>query len=126
MRGHRQSFGVRTSRVAQWLACWAHNPKVRGSKPRSAKLCEGGGPLGEPAGGRAGTAAVMEKAPVSLAGTLRGRASGISDAGEVIMYGDVRFYVMMITMVMKYNDDVVNEAARRSSFISMYDDDKCW
>ena len=28
---------VRTmSGVAQWLACWAHNPKVRGSKPRSA------------------------------------------------------------------------------------------
>ena len=25
-----------TSGVAQWLACWAHNPKVRGSKPRSA------------------------------------------------------------------------------------------
>ena len=29
-----------TSRVAQWLACWAHNPKVRGSKPRSAKFGE--------------------------------------------------------------------------------------
>ena len=27
------------SGVAQWLACWAHNPKVRGSKPRSAILC---------------------------------------------------------------------------------------
>ena len=25
-----------TSKVAQWLVCWAHNPKVRGSKPRSA------------------------------------------------------------------------------------------
>jgi hypothetical protein len=25
------------SGVAQWLACWAHNPKVRGSKPRSAR-----------------------------------------------------------------------------------------
>jgi hypothetical protein len=24
------------SGVAQWLACLAHNPKVRGSKPRSA------------------------------------------------------------------------------------------
>jgi hypothetical protein len=24
------------SGVAQWLACWAHNPKVRGSKPRFA------------------------------------------------------------------------------------------
>lgn len=24
------------SEVAQWLACWAHNPKVRGSKPRFA------------------------------------------------------------------------------------------
>ena len=45
-RGARQSnasasflfFTVRnpTSGVAQWLACWAHNPKVRGSKPRSA------------------------------------------------------------------------------------------
>ena len=28
-----------TSGVAQWLACWAHNPKVRGSKPRSATFC---------------------------------------------------------------------------------------
>lgn len=27
-----------SSGVAQWLACWAHNPKVRGSKPRSANL----------------------------------------------------------------------------------------
>ena len=27
------------SGVAQWLACWAHNPKVRGSKPRSAIIC---------------------------------------------------------------------------------------
>ena len=26
------------SGVAQWLACWAHNPKVRGSKPRSARF----------------------------------------------------------------------------------------
>ena len=26
------------SGVAQWLACWAHNPKVRGSKPRSANV----------------------------------------------------------------------------------------
>ena len=26
------------SGVAQWLACWAHNPKVCGSKPRSAIL----------------------------------------------------------------------------------------
>jgi len=25
------------SGVAQWLACWAHNPKVRGSRPRSAR-----------------------------------------------------------------------------------------
>ena len=25
-----------SSGVAQWLACWAHNPNVRGSKPRSA------------------------------------------------------------------------------------------
>ena len=31
---HRQHSGV-----AQWLACWAHNPKVRGSKPRSATHC---------------------------------------------------------------------------------------
>ena len=28
-----------SSGVAQWLACWAHNPKVRGSKPRSAMIC---------------------------------------------------------------------------------------
>ena len=27
------------SGVAQWLACWAHNSKVRGSKPRSA-MCQ--------------------------------------------------------------------------------------
>jgi len=27
----------RTSGVAQWLACWVHNPKIRGSKPRSAR-----------------------------------------------------------------------------------------
>ena len=27
---------VITSGVAQWLACWAHNPKARGSRPRSA------------------------------------------------------------------------------------------
>ena len=25
--------------MAQWLACWAHNPKVRGSKPRCAIMC---------------------------------------------------------------------------------------
>ena len=30
------TFKDSTSGVAQWLACWAHNPKVRGSKPRSA------------------------------------------------------------------------------------------
>ena len=27
---------ISTSGVAQWLACWAHNPKVPGSKPGSA------------------------------------------------------------------------------------------
>ena len=35
----RQSFSemlFSRSGVAQWLACWAHNPKIRGSKPRSA------------------------------------------------------------------------------------------
>ena len=32
---------LRTSGVAQWLACWAHNPKVRGSKPRSAIVLHG-------------------------------------------------------------------------------------
>ena len=31
-----------SSGVAQWLACWAHNPKVRGSKPRSANFRHGG------------------------------------------------------------------------------------
>ena len=36
------------SGVAQWLACWAHNPKVRGSKPRSAILNSPGRPLGKP------------------------------------------------------------------------------
>ena len=43
------------SKVAQWLACWAQNPKVRGSKPRSAMnphvprplwVGEGGGGVG--------------------------------------------------------------------------------
>ena len=33
-------FGWRHSGVAQWLACWAHNPKVRGSKPRSATFSQ--------------------------------------------------------------------------------------
>ena len=32
---------LRRSGVAQWLACWAHNPKVRGSKPRSAIVLHG-------------------------------------------------------------------------------------
>ena len=27
-----------SSELAQWLACWAHNPKVPGSKPGSAKV----------------------------------------------------------------------------------------
>ena len=39
IRVDHMSFRTRdfsTSGVAQWLACWAHNPKVRGSKPRSA------------------------------------------------------------------------------------------
>ena len=26
------------SGVVQWLACWTHNPKVRGSKPRPASF----------------------------------------------------------------------------------------
>ena len=30
---------VMKSGVAQWLACWAHIPKVRGSTPRSAIIC---------------------------------------------------------------------------------------
>ena len=33
---HYASSSYQQSRVAQWPACWAHNPKVRGSKPRSA------------------------------------------------------------------------------------------
>ena len=32
---------TRHSGVAQWLACWAHNPKVPGSKPRSAMHVRG-------------------------------------------------------------------------------------
>ena len=32
---------VLVSRLAQWLACWAHNPKVPGSKPGSATLIFG-------------------------------------------------------------------------------------
>ena len=40
---HTQHAGVQRhpqfkSGVAQWLSCWVHNPKVRGSKPRSAIL----------------------------------------------------------------------------------------
>ena len=35
------------SGVAQWLACWAHNPKVRGSKPRSATLTKTSGLLSD-------------------------------------------------------------------------------
>jgi hypothetical protein len=34
----KSEFTEVNSGVAQWLACWAHNPKVRGSKPRSAML----------------------------------------------------------------------------------------
>ena len=30
-----------TSGVTQWLACCVHNPKVRGSKPRSAIVIDG-------------------------------------------------------------------------------------
>ena len=36
------AFTTLHSGVAQWLACWAHNPKVHGSRPCSAiarKLC---------------------------------------------------------------------------------------
>ena len=37
LSSHTQKIQAQTSSgVAQWLACWAHNPKVRGSKPRSA------------------------------------------------------------------------------------------
>ena len=32
----KQAQVLCTSGVAQWLACWAHNPKVPGSKPGSA------------------------------------------------------------------------------------------
>ena len=32
------------SGVAQWLACWAHNLKFRGSKPRSAIFRQAGAP----------------------------------------------------------------------------------
>ena len=35
-QSHHKLARFITSGVAQWLACWAHNPKVRGSKPRSA------------------------------------------------------------------------------------------
>ena len=38
-RGEQAEIGKNESGVAQWLACWAHNPKVRGSKPRSAMFC---------------------------------------------------------------------------------------
>ena len=30
------AFAILHSGVAQWLACWAHNPKVHGSRPCSA------------------------------------------------------------------------------------------
>ena len=35
-----EHISIAPSGVAQWLACWAHNPKVRGSKPRSAITLE--------------------------------------------------------------------------------------
>ena len=46
-------FARKRSGVAQWLACWVHNPKVRGSKPRSATtaLGAGGCPLWRPHSG---------------------------------------------------------------------------
>ena len=42
-------FARTRSGVAQCLACWAHNPKVRGSKPRSATTALGAGRWGVPA-----------------------------------------------------------------------------
>ena len=35
---HFRDAAACMARVAQWLACWAHNPKVRGSKPHSAEF----------------------------------------------------------------------------------------
>ena len=36
--GHVQAIACRNSGMAQWLTCLAHDPKVRGSKPRSASF----------------------------------------------------------------------------------------
>ena len=46
MQGRRMksAFGHSQSRVAQWIACWAHNPKVPESKPGSATT-EAYGPI---------------------------------------------------------------------------------
>jgi hypothetical protein len=52
-----------TSGVAQWLACWAHNPKVRGSKPRSA-MAHGASMLNfrcKPPGGSSTGVSYMDK-----------------------------------------------------------------
>ena len=42
-QSYKQSINrlASNSGVAQWLACWAHNPKVRGSKPHSAMCAVG-------------------------------------------------------------------------------------
>ena len=39
-RSSRVRHSASASGVAQWLACWAHDPKVRGSKPRSATCAD--------------------------------------------------------------------------------------
>ena len=44
--GDAVRFSPLHSGVAQWLACWAHNPKVRGSKPRSATFVSRSAVLG--------------------------------------------------------------------------------
>lgn len=41
-KGYNANWREKTSGVAQWLACWAHNPKVQGSQ-NPAPLGDGGG-----------------------------------------------------------------------------------
>ena len=38
---HRHTWAFGSSGVAQWIACWAHNPEVAGSRPATATLFAG-------------------------------------------------------------------------------------
>ena len=63
------------SGVAQWLTCWAHNPKVRGSKPRSAmRFCAAPrfvGSLWRPSQSRCRSRARRQPNAMALRGRIR-------------------------------------------------------